>query len=742
MADDDALQETMDEAHEDDGPSSTQSMPSSSEAAATTGSASSSSWSSSSWSPELVSAEWGAWLGTLELPRLQRSLDLDEGDWHAVRCKLVLTGEARLEHIVGLERFHQAVQELGIAWTDHSAPPSFTALDAKQRRRFTEIMCPNHSIGRSPFALDPDNERDWDWLCEIGIRKIRSAQSAGPVMWYNAKTHQHRWQLLTADEVESQLRAIYEADGDHCPFLYDYPLETGGDVRVLSLRISTADAMIFEWQCEAGQHSVPTTMPSDPRKEKWGSAAADQALLALRAVAARDNPTPAEAQADLENWRCCARGGVVSMHTSRPLRDSERFQDFWDFGTHKLLLPRNGMVVHNLTLDWKQEPEHVRPGKTWRCMLSEWTERDRRLLVDMARGFTVSKYKPPVVTHGAVRIKGYPWDTRKRPPARTPTRLNRTGELHPAEDGTDSELEGLFVFSSKQSVNTLQEVLPGATWTPVTMAAWEEEVQHFGLFDLAFDYTRCSRADPELDHWIEMMWARQMLPDEKGAGSRGGKTVNESSLVFPDGQLFASPLSATETHAVLLASNPNGQLMYNIERINESGAWPASIPFSAAEALRMLQLEVEHWGSFFQVRDALGRVRADYDKYFGHHGESSGEQIRKLQDIEAMLQGRLPSELARVSLAELDGDGATGTTVAAASFAARPDMPPPTAPPDAPTCNICLDDILHAGDVHTSACCRHPKSFHASCWESLRNDCLLNRMPFCCPGCRTVHVES
>ena len=83
---------------------------------------------------------------------------------------------------------------------------------------------------------------------------------------------------------------------------------------------------------------------------------------------------------------------------------------------------------------------------------------------------------------------------------------------------------------------------------------------------------------------------------------------------------------------------------------------------------------------------------------------------------------------------------ATDTTVAAASFAARPDMPPPTAPPDAPTCNICLDDILHAGDVHTSACCRHPKSFHASCWESLRNDCLLNRMPFCCPGCRTVHV--
>ena len=76
---------------------------------------------------------------------------------------------------------------------------------------------------------------------------------------------------------------------------------------------------------------------------------------------------------------------------------------------------------------------------------------------------------------------------------------------------------------------------------------------------------------------------------------------------------------------------------------------------------------------------------------------------------------------------------------AAASSSPLPIPIPPAAP--AEFCPICLDDILHAGDVHTSACCRHPLSFHASCWESLRNDCLLNRIPFCCPGCRTVHVD-
>ena len=40
----------------------------------------------SSFTPELASATWGAWFGTLEQPCLQRCVELDDGNWHAVRC--------------------------------------------------------------------------------------------------------------------------------------------------------------------------------------------------------------------------------------------------------------------------------------------------------------------------------------------------------------------------------------------------------------------------------------------------------------------------------------------------------------------------------------------------------------------------------------------------------------------------------------------------------------------------------
>ena len=203
-------------------------------------------------------------------------------------------------------------------------------------------------------------------------------------------------------------------------------------------------------------HSVPTTHPLDPRKEKWGSAAADQALLLLRLTAARTSPLPPEAGRDVKGWRCCASGGVLSLAEYCSLR-SEQEHGFWEFGGHKLLLPRNGTAVHGRALEWKQEPATVRTGKTWRCVLLEWTERDCHLLVDMARGFTVSQSKPLYVTHGAVRIKGHPWDTRKRPPKGNHHPL--MGELLPlraSSDETDSELEGLFVFASKQSATALR----------------------------------------------------------------------------------------------------------------------------------------------------------------------------------------------------------------------------------------------------------------------------------------------
>ena len=83
-----------------------------------------------------------------------------------------------------------------------------------------------------------------------------------------------------------------------CPLRYAYIEETEGDARVVKLRAPSAKPE-FKWSVEAG-HSVPTSMPFDPAsKAKWGSAAADQALLILRAGAARTSPLPSEAGRDL-----------------------------------------------------------------------------------------------------------------------------------------------------------------------------------------------------------------------------------------------------------------------------------------------------------------------------------------------------------------------------------------------------------------------------------------------------------
>jgi hypothetical protein len=78
---------------------------------------------------------------------------------------------------------------------------------------------------------------------------------------------------------------------------YAYIEEAEGDARVVKLRAPSAKPE-FEWSVEAG-HWVPTSMPFDPSKAKWGSDAADQALLILWAGAARTSPLPSEAGRDL-----------------------------------------------------------------------------------------------------------------------------------------------------------------------------------------------------------------------------------------------------------------------------------------------------------------------------------------------------------------------------------------------------------------------------------------------------------
>ena len=44
----------------------------------------------------------------------------------------------------------------------------------------------------------------------------------------------------------------------------------------------------------------------------------------------------------------------------------------------------------------------------------------------------------------------------------------------------------------------------------------------------------------------------------------------------------------------------------------------------------MLQLELEHWASFYQVRDLLGRVRGEYDKGTGLFYLKKGMNLFKI----------------------------------------------------------------------------------------------------------------
>ena len=263
-------------------------------------------------------------------------------------------------------------------------------------------------------------------------------------------------------------------------------------------------------------HSVPTTHPLDPRKEKWGSAAADQALLLLRLTAARTSPLPPEAGRDVKGWRCCASGGVLSLAEYCSLR-SEQEHGFWEFGGHKLLLPRNGTAVHGRALEWKQvEPATVRPGKTWRCVLLEWTERDRHLLVDMARGFTVSQSKPPYVTHLWGRAhQGPPVGHEEAAAQRQP----------PSSHGR-AAAAACVIGRNGQRARGLVRVREQAECDG---AAWEAccRVRRGRLSRSRHGRRRCStlasstsplitRSDPELDHWMELMWAQQRLPEQGG----------------------------------------------------------------------------------------------------------------------------------------------------------------------------------------------------------------------------------
>ena len=417
---------------------------------------------------------------------------------------------------------------------------------------------------------------DGDWCairCTADRGQLRYNKER--LLWYNRKTHEHRWELLAEADVVEGLNGVLASD----MATYEFAAETK------------------EWCCVLGKwrhtnsvaHSVPSTPPGAPKTEDWyGSAAADKALAQLRAADAASAPPPADDGAQPARWRRCASGGVVPLSEYSALRNDgfgyaeEDGNGLRDFGTHLLQLPRNGTAIHGRKLEWKQEPaRQAAVGKTWRCLKSDWNADDVERLVDLARGFTISESKLPAVQRGALRIKGYPW---------TASAMDACSKYI----GPGSQLEGLFVFADQSRAARLAEQVLDAVWTPVSFMAWEEEVLNYGLFDIVYDHTRCSGMDPDLEHCIVMLWANQCEDDD-------GCT--------------RPPLTAAETYAALLARE-SCCLTCSIEQMQKSGSWPHTLPITAAEARIMLAQTVQHWASMHQVRAVLSGAREDHMRYF------------------------------------------------------------------------------------------------------------------------------
>jgi len=267
-------------------------------------------------------------------------------------------------------------------------------------------------------------------------------------------------------------------------------------------------------------------------------------------------------------------------------------------GTHAIALPKNGMAIFDRKHEWKAATQPSSSTKTWRCLLKGWSEEDRYLLCDLARGYSTCGRKLPQVQRVALRVKGFLW-TVAAPGTPNPETLTTEDRRPRRPDFTqrdnflawtdkmflappDSELEALIVFSDNIRKKALGEMLP-ATWTPESYPAWEEEVLNYGLFDVVFDHTFFSRDYPFLEDKMYQVWSD--LTNDDFVGSR-------------------PPLTIPETHAALLARHSNVEL-WHLQQLLERDAWPADMGISSSEAVTAMQ-------NIHQMDPSLKAVRRHY----------------------------------------------------------------------------------------------------------------------------------
>lgn len=358
--------------------------------------------------------------------------------------------------------------------------------------------------------------------------------NCGRTFWYNATTHEHKWELPSSLEELQEWVDMWSgftqfADGT----LW------GGD-----LHDDVADiAHKYETLIVHSLVHPDRWYGEEPDVEKstaYSTALADEALLSMRADVAI-LPPPDEPGV----WRSC-------ITSATPLRDMGAYRDMRKPSSilDDPRNPKNGTHVecsyHAQAVQpvWKREERVSGKAKVWRCTVKGWSQANRRRLHELARGWhgwgqsdaKARAYKNvPAVKRGALRVKGFPWSTRA---------------------GTaGSVLEGLFVFDNSTRAGTLERevfferVVDGrctldVTWEPVSFAVWEEEVWHFGLYDVVFEQDARQRESDQVLCWtlMEITLERDMQLRSKGLGTRGG---NRGSVEHEN-------ISSVELHAAVL----------------------------------------------------------------------------------------------------------------------------------------------------------------------------------------------
>ena len=517
------------------------------------------------------------------------------------------------------------------------------------------------------------------------------------MMWYNKTSGEHRWHdqpdANTLQLVSERLHLtdagaersdwpprlhlhMASASCEHAVHRVSYPVWFGTS----SSAGSSATAHYTGFDVV---HSLPFLVPGTERnlaailqeeqhasvREQFGSAAADRALVMLRAIDAQQTPPPSS---EPGRWHSCASGGTLfaAQDYSEARDPNERGMYYWALGdasmlewwkapagTHAFALPKNGTALFDRKLEWKETSVPAR-AKVWRGVLQGWSEADRHLLCDLARGFSTCgrAISLPEVHRAALRVKGYPWVVAASgTPTPAPPHLRRGGtalirglESTPELNGTlvrlgkldesngrwetfpwtphasgaegwhvkpcnldmqsahmsnfavapaESELEVLVVFAEPKRANELIQLLH-AVWTPQTFTAWEEEVLNFGLFDVVYDHTFFSRDHPYLEDQIYSLWDE--LTSDEFNGSK-------------------PPLTIPETHAAMIALHSDKEKWY-VMQLLKRGAWPDHLQLSAREVATVMQSTCYMEPTLRAVRRHYANVHGKYADIFNWPG--------------------------------------------------------------------------------------------------------------------------